>query len=372
MLELFKTRMGNMGRNNGEAFKYQSDMIMNQTFTNDVGYRKVFIQIIDENELNPGEQYFEYEHMKWVQRDAKYHTHSNQTISSDYVDYYLQFRPLEHYPVGRYVIVPDDTTYDPDITDKSQWWLIVGRNNVNQFVRYSILQCNWNLQWIVDGTVYECLCALRNANSYTSGVWTDHISTTVDNITGAWLPENEITKTIDYDIRFMISRNKKYPKIFKSSKILDTFPQGIIKLTFKQDVYDKHTDYVNENGIGGICDYYSSPIIPDDYKEKTIKNGTSEILLAKGINSNIPIGGNYKQFKYIAYNNNGEEIQIVPEWNFKSIDNSKFTTEIDENTGYFKIKADYDLKLIGTTVIIQLSEKDTGNYSSILEVEVRS
>ena len=160
--------MKSVGRNNGEALKYQSDMIMNETFSNDVGYRKIFIQIVDESELKPDEQYFEYEHMKWVQRDAKYHKHSTQTISSDFVDYYLQFRPLEHHPIGRYVIVPDDTTYDPDITDKTQWWLIVGRDNVNQFVQYSILQCNWNLQWVAEGTVYSCLCALRNANSYTS------------------------------------------------------------------------------------------------------------------------------------------------------------------------------------------------------------
>ena len=168
MLELYKARMKNMGRNMGEALKYQSDMIMEQTFTNDIGYRKIFVQIVEENELKPGEEYFEYNYMKWVQRDAKYSTHASQTISSDFVDYYLQFRTNEHHSVGRYVIVPDDTTFDPDITDKTQWWLIVGRDNSDQFVQYNILQCNWNFQWISEGVVYECYAALRNANSYTS------------------------------------------------------------------------------------------------------------------------------------------------------------------------------------------------------------
>lgn len=170
----------------------------------------------------------------------------------------------------------------------------------------------------------------------------------------------------------MISRNKKHPKVFKASKVLDTFPQGVIKMTFKQDVYDKHTDYVNEDGIGGICNYYSSPIVPEDYEEENQKKGTSEIRLAKGVNTSIHIGGGYKQYTYTAYDESGEEIKIIPEWNFASKDNSKFTIETDEVTGYFKIKADYDLELIGSTVIIQVSEKDTGNYFSELEVEVKS
>ena len=142
----------------------------------------------------------------------------------------------------------------------------------------------------------------------------------------------------------MVSCNKKYPKVFKASKILDTFPR---KLTFKQDVYDKHTDLVSDDGIGGWCNYYSSSILPEDNNNDTdIVSGTSEIKLAKGVNNRIVIGGSYKKYTFTAYDNNGDVIDIVPEWKFESVNDSLFTTTIEEDTGYFCIKAEYDLSLM--------------------------
>lgn len=44
MYDLFNNRMKLQGRNVGEALKHQSDKIMDATFTNDVAYRKCYLQ----------------------------------------------------------------------------------------------------------------------------------------------------------------------------------------------------------------------------------------------------------------------------------------------------------------------------------------
>ena len=143
MLEAYKKRLNQKGKYMGEVLKRQSDVIMDKTFTRDIAYRLCYID---------GEPV-----------DAKYITYTYYSISKDAVDYHLQFRPGVHYPIGKYIDVPDDTgTYNR--------WLIVGRSDEPQFVKYNILKCNWIFKWVKDGIIYECLGVLRKRNNYNSGL----------------------------------------------------------------------------------------------------------------------------------------------------------------------------------------------------------
>ena len=51
-------------------------------------------------------------------------------------------------------------------------WMIVGRSDAVEFVRYSILKCNWNFKWIAKRNgkkeIYNVYGCNRIANSYTS------------------------------------------------------------------------------------------------------------------------------------------------------------------------------------------------------------
>ena len=93
--DMYEQYLGIKGKNLSEVRKHDSAMIMNATFTGSVGYKRVYV-------LDPEQG--------WIWTDAKYSRHSRQSIAADSVDYYLQFRPFEHYPVGTYVFVPDDTS----------------------------------------------------------------------------------------------------------------------------------------------------------------------------------------------------------------------------------------------------------------------
>ena len=90
---MYKSMLTSRGKNLSQARRNQSDMIMNATFTGDTGYKRVYI-------LDPENG--------WHYEDAKYSKHATVSILKDAVDYYLQFRPKVHYPIGVYVFIPDD------------------------------------------------------------------------------------------------------------------------------------------------------------------------------------------------------------------------------------------------------------------------
>lgn len=288
------------GRNLSEVRKNQSDDIMDITFMEDVGYKKVYL-------LSPTEG--------WKYVDAKYSKHAVSSISKDKVDRYLQFRPKEHYPIGTYVYIPDDTEFDLSFDDnknpleseiQDHLWLIVERNDATQFVRYLVLKCNWNFKWISDfgegRHIFNCWGCVRNANSYTSGIWTDFRITALDNITNAWLPNTFLlygenmsryglsdTRSLKIQERIMISLNVINPNCYMISKIGEMTPQGIIKLTLKQDDYNPKRD----NPSLMLCDYYNDTgdIIADQViLEDDIENPPTIIKMVVDANNELNVG----------------------------------------------------------------------------------
>lgn len=277
--DMYEEYLGIKGRNLSEVRKHDSAMIMNATFTGSVGYKRVYV-------LDPEQG--------WIWTDAKYSRHSRQSIAADSVDYYLQFRPFEHYPVGTYIFVPDDTSDEigfvedmPEnpfkdgnfgqIFNKGKLWMIVDRNNEREFIRYMILQVDYDIKWICyykgQKQILHCYGVTRTQSSYTAGTWLSDYSTTLDTITGFWLPDTYAifkyklsdydicdTRYLQLDIRIVISHNKIYPQCWRITKINETEPTGILKFVCKRDEWNEKCD----NKELMICDYY------DDSGEEVI------------------------------------------------------------------------------------------------------
>ena len=322
----YKNYLSSRGNTLGHVKRTQSDVIMNNTFTLDPNYKKVYI--LTKN--------------GWKWEDAKYQFHSAPSISKDAVDYYLQFRPKTHYPVGSYVIVPDDTDFDINLSNeekvnpftqpienRSQWWIIVGRDEANAYVRYMILKCDWDFRWIYKGKLMSCWACSKSASSYTSGRWNDELSASLDNLTNSWLPDTyhvygdkleELgmcdTRTVFYNQRFFLSNNDLEPKIYQVTKVLDINPQGIIKLSIKQDELNEKRDNIELR----ICDYYTDEgdinvdipevEIPDEEMWSEINwlaiddNGE----LVDGVQTNLELGKTY--YFGVKFSDNG----IDPQW----------------------------------------------------------
>lgn len=290
--DMCKSYLLSRGKNLSDVRKNQSYRIINDTFTGDPAYKRIYILTKE----------------GWKYEDAKYQVHTTPSILKDAVDYYLQFRPKVHYPIGSYVFVPDDNCSEIDIPKEylnnpfsmpdeymNQLWIITGRDNSNMFVRYNILQCNWNFKWMNNGEVYKCWGCVRNANSYTSGKWVDEISASLDNLISAWMPDINYVygdsmknymlydnRTITYDVRFMLTNNIIDPKIYQVTKILDLVPKGIIKLSLKQDELNRDRDNIDLR----ICDYFT------DSGESKLYENNDNILNKESVISSMIVNKN--------------------------------------------------------------------------------
>ena len=386
----YKNYLSSRGTTLGQVKRTQSDMVMNNTFTSDPTYKKVYILTKD----------------GWKWEDTKYQFHTAPSISKDAVDYYLQFRPKVHYPVGSYVIVPDDTGFDINLSEaekenpfsqpienRTQWWIIVGRDEANAYVRYMILKCDWDFRWIYKGKLMTCWACSKNANSYTSGVWRDEYSMSLDNLTSAFLPDTyhvygdkleELgladTRTVMYLQRFFMSNNDLEPKIYQVTKITDINPQGIIKLSIKQDELNEKRDNIELR----ICDYYTDEgdilidkpdiDISDDTKTSTIEwmNINEQGELIEGTESQLQLGQTY----YFEVKFSDENID--PQWridlvgDYSEKDREKYIgymklTKFDSTTLALKPAKASSLK--GKKFILSV-EDINGQYPSSIELEV--
>ena len=214
-----------------------------------------------------------------------------------------------------------------------------------------------------------------------------------DNLTSSWLPDTHLvygdkleelgmcdTRTITHLQRFFFSNNDLDPKIYQITKITDLNPQGIIKLSIKQDELNEKRDNIELR----VCDYYTdegdilidkpSVNITDNTKTSTINwmsvNENGE--LTEGTESELQIGQTYYfEVKF-------SDTNIDPQWRIDIIgdysekDKEKYIgymklTKFDATTLALKPAKASSLK--GKKFILSVSDVN-GEYSSSIEVEV--
>ena len=154
----------NKARTVGQYIKEQSDFAMEETWDNDPQSKVCYIYDYYHDEqplLNKGMTYFKTTKYKI---DAKFIVTKYSSITSDQVEYHLMFKPSQkrvfeeddvlyyyekdyaerykaEFAVGMYVDIPDDTGL-------YRKWLIVAKEIGNQFIKFSILPCDYKLCWI--------------------------------------------------------------------------------------------------------------------------------------------------------------------------------------------------------------------------------
>ena len=386
----YKNYLSSRGNNLAQVKRLQSDQIVNNTFTADPTYKKVYILTKD----------------GWKWEDAKYQFHTAPSVAKDAVDYYLQFRPKVHYPVGSYVIVPDDTDFDINLSDeekrnpftqpvgdRTQWWLIVGRDESSAYVRYMILKCDWDFRWVYKGKLMSCWACSKSANSYTSGVWRDEYSMSTDNLTSSWLPDTHFvygdrleelgmcdTRTIFHLQRFFFSNNDLDPKIYQVTKITDLNPQGIIKLSIKQDELNEKRDNIELH----VCDYYSNEgdirieapeiLVSDDEKTSHIDWFTVDEYgeLISAVSTKLELGATY----YFGATFSSDDID--PQWRIDLVGDYS-DKDKEYYIGLMKLtKFDNTILALKPAKASSLKGKEfnlwvsdiNGNYESFIRLEV--
>lgn len=342
----------------GQIYKEQSDELMEWTWDNDIQSKVCYIYDYfhdDQPDKNVG---MTYENTTKTKIDAKFIIKSYQSMDKDQVEYYLQFKPsqqtefvegddlyyfetdyIKRYGsedfVGHFVDIPDDK----GIYHK---WLICRKEPANQFVKYLILPCSYQLKWIEkDGQnryKRSMWCVLRQQSSYTIGTYTDHYITHPDNQLKIWFELNSITEKFWYNddstktMRLVVSAPTKHPIVWSVTKIENAQPFGVQKLTLYQSMWDEHTDKIEYDDFGNIvgmyADYYDSNIEPTDpdTPSPTPSNTYGKITAST---STIKVGGSYKTLTLKLYDADNNE--ITDNYSSYSPDNFKWDCYIKDN-----------------------------------------
>lgn len=393
----------NDARTVGQIIKEQSDFAMEETWFHDPQSKVCYIYDYyhdDQPTLNKG---MTYDNTTKTIIDAKFIITKYSSISSDQVEYHLMFRPSQprqfseddelfyyeteysnryksEFAIGMYVDIPDDTGL-------YRKWLVVAKEIGNQFIKFSILPCDYKLCWIelnenkrVKRQMWGCL---RDQKSYTSGIWSGDRLVSLDNVNQIWLPMNLITEKIHYitedseeNQRLIISSLSPNPSVWIVSKIQDINPFGVLKLTYKQTVFDEHTDYIDWETGDMYADYYVNNIAPID---EDVKNNITSVITA--LNNYIKVGGSYKLLTVKFTDDDGNDVtdeysELITLENWKcSVDDVDMTenelitwlpqTEFNK----MKIKFGKDLSFLSKVLKIQCVVDD---IIGEIELELRN
>jgi hypothetical protein len=187
------------------------------------------------------------------------------------------------------------------------------------------------------------------------------------------------TRTVFYNQRFFLSNNDLEPKIYQVTKVLDINPQGIIKLSIKQDELNEKRDNVQLR----VCDYYTDEgnIVIDIPNIPSIVDKTSSIKwmsvdengeLVNGIETTLNIGKTYYFEVKFSDNNIDPQWVIEPIGEYTNDEKDYYIglmkmTKFDSSTLALKLAKASSLK--GKKFTLSVSDTNGGYYSSI-ELEV--
>ena len=374
----------------GQIYKEQSDWAMEQTWGNDIQSKICYIYDFYHDDQPRLAEGMTYENTTKTRIDAKFIVKSYQSMDKDQVDYYIQFKPTQktHFSegdelyyfetdyrkkyhndnfIGLFIDIPNDE----NIYEKL---MILRTEPANQFPKYLILKCNYELMWIENNGTEKIKrrmwSVLKMQSSYNSGLWTDLRFTSQENQDKVWLPLNPITEKIWYtnesskNMRVLVSSFTDNAIAWQISKVENAQPLGVQKLTLYQDFFDQHRDYIekdnNGNIIGMWASYFDSEIAPTDPSTPTTPPSSITARISAST-STIKVGGSYKNLTVNLFNDSNEDItteyaDATFTWTC-SIDNEDWTDKVTWRAGteynQKKVKFPNDTSTIGKILSVK-------------------
>lgn len=111
-------------------------------------------------------------------------------------------------------------------------------------------------------------------------------------------------------MRMVVSARTEHPIVWKLTKIENVSPLGIQVLTFYQNYWDAHRDYIEKDSDGNIigmwASYFDSEITPTD----PTTSPSSITARISASTSTIKVSGSYKNLTVNLFNDSNEDITI--------------------------------------------------------------
>lgn len=393
----------------GQIYKEQSDDMMNWTWENDIQSKICYIYDFYHDDQPRLAEGMTYENTTKTRIDAKFIVKSYQSMDKDQVEYYIQFKPTQktHFSegdelyyfetdyrkkyhndnfIGLFIDIPNDE----NIYEK---WMILRTEPANQFPKYLILKCNYELMWIENNGTEKIKrrmwSVLKMQSSYNSGLWTDLRFTSQENQDKVWLPLNPITEKIWYtnesskNMRVLVSSFTDNAIAWQISKVENAQPLGVQKLTLYQDFFDQHRDYIEKDSYGNIigmwASYFDSEIAPTDPSTPTTPLSSITARISAST-STIKVGGSYKNLIVNLFNDSNEDItteyaDATFTWTC-SIDNEDWTDKVTWRAGteynQKKVKFPNGTSIIGKILSVkcEIVKDNLPIESEILQLEL--
>lgn len=320
----------------GQQLKQMSDMAMEETWGNNIQSKVCYIYDYYHDDQPDKKDHMTYERTTKTRIDAKFIVKSYQSIDKDQVDYYIQFKPSQpveftkndqlyyyeqdfrrkygaEFPTGLYCDIPDEKGV-------YRKWMIILSEPANQFTKYLVLPINYNFMWIErngkERIKRRMWAVLRSQNSYNSGLWTDLRFTTQENQDKVLLPLNSITDKIWYTddqsktMRVLVSAFTDHPIAWKISKVENSQPLGIQRLTLYQTFFEQNHDYIEKDSDGYIigmwADYFSDGVTPTDPSTPTFLPSVYSKISAS--TDSLKVGGSYKTLTLNIFKDSDDDI----------------------------------------------------------------
>lgn len=320
---------------NGQRHSYEAQDIIEHTWYDDPASMVAYFydyEHDDEKDKNVG-LHPECSKTK-IPIDIKYMLSSYKSLNKDEVDLRIMFKPSYKCNVPYYKEKFIDTVSGVfptglycDIKDeKGIWnrWLVVATASLHNhdFPTWAILPCGYKFQWMNNGKKMELWGVEQSQNSYNSGVWRDYKTESVENQTKALLPYNDISKTLFYNTRSIISADLPEPIAWRVTKVEGLVHKGNIMFTFAQDTFDQHHDYIerNEDGnlIGMWANYFKDINLPTQPDEPIpILDDTYAEITYAGKEPHVKVNGGYKAITIQYYSKTTEIVDQTPgNWEF--------------------------------------------------------
>lgn len=393
----------------GQIYKEESDWAMEQTWDNDIQSKICYIYDFYHDDQPRLAEGMTYENTTKTCIDAKFIVKSYQSMDKDQVEYYIQFKPTQktHFSegdelyyfetdyrkkyhndnfIGLFIDIPNDE----NIYEK---WMILRTEPANQFPKYLILKCNYELMWIENNGTEKIKrrmwSVLKMQSSYNSGLWTDLRFTSQENQDKVWLPLNPITEKIWYtnesskNMRVLVSSFTDNAIAWQISKVENAQPLGVQKLTLYQDFFDQHRDYIEKDSDGNIigmwASYFDSEIAPTDPSIPTTPTSSITARISAST-STIKVGGSYKNLTVNLSNDSNEDItteyaDATFTWTC-SIDDEDWTDKVTWRAGteynQKKVKFPSDTSVIGKILSVkcEIVKDNLPIESEILSLEL--
>lgn len=178
------------------------------------------------------------------------------------------------------------------------------------------------------------------------------------------VPNNDDSRTIMYDQRFLLGDGKRYPPLaYRVSKVSPSMNGDIVSFTMTQEQYSASLDSF-EHMIGG---YYASTIAPE-VPETEETPTVSDLEITYSGSPAVKAGGGFKKFA-IKSRIDGKFVDCTEEvsWSIDFPDGDLEQLETSKNANIIKVKCKPDYLLIGKTFTITATTKH-GSKSLIVEV----